>query len=441
MAKLGWDSLGSRFACACGQVHSLPIEVCHIGDDAAARLAEFARGRCGGAGHIVSDENTQAAGGEEVLSALSGAGKRIGQTVYGGEPFEATLELGEEVLARGADADFFVGIGSGTVCDLAKYAGDKLGRPVLLFATAASMNGYTSSIVALKVRGLKRTLPCTPAVGVFADPAVVARAPARMAAAGIGDFFSKNSSSSDWYASHFLRGAYYCPRPGEFFEGMEPRLIEAAPAVGRGDASAVAVVLEGLLLAGLSMVVAGSSAPASGGEHLISHYLDMKHATRGTPHDLHGAQVGVATVYTLGLWDAVLGMDIEGLDIEGRVDRQPPDADIRRWIEADWGPVAGEVLEQWAGKALDRQGVRAELLRFQQGFETLRKALARELLPPKVVAEAIRAAGGPTEPEEFGAPVAEYRRAQRFARFLRNRFTILDLAAELGVGPDIIAGV
>lgn len=368
-----------------------------------------------------------------MLSALSGAGKRISEKIYGAAPFEATYELAEEVAALGSDADFFVAIGSGTLCDLAKYAGDKLERPVLFFATAASMNGYTSAIVALEVRGLKRTQPCAPAAGVFADPEVAASAPQRMTAAGVGDFLSKFSSSSDWYTAHSLRGDYYCPRPSEFYEGTQERIFDAAPRAARGDPEAVAVVLELLMLAGFAMVVAGSSAPASGGEHLISHYLDMKHTTKGTPKDLHGIQVGVGTVYALGLWEKVMALDPRALDPDALAEQQPSEEEVRAWIEDDWGPVAPEILAQWKGKALDPQGVRAELELFKAGLPGLREALSHELVPAETVAKAIREAGGPAGPEGLEAPIEEYRNAQRFARFIRNRFTILDLGAELGV--------
>ncbi len=433
MEKLGWHSLGKSFECECGVRHDLPIEACYLGEGAGPRLAAFAREKCGTTCLVVSDENTRRAGGESVLSALSAAGKKCIEQIYGPDPLKATEALGEEVARIGRDADFFVAIGSGTLCDLAKYAGDKLRRPVLLFATAASMNGYTSSIVAMKVRGLKRTSPVTPAIGVFADPEVVAMAPAKMAAAGVGDFLSKNSSSSDWYTAHFLRGEYFCRRPGDFFEGTQERLLEAAPRVAQRDPEAVAVVLEALMLAGFSMVVAGSSAPASGGEHLISHYLDMKHATKKTPNDLHGAQVGVGTVYTLGLWEKVLALEPAKMDVEALLDQQPSEEQIERWIEEDWGAVAPEVLSQWRQKALDRDKMRIEIEKFRKGLPELQAALEKELLPAETVARAIREAGGAAEPEGLLAPLEEYRNALRFARFLRNRFTILDLAAEVGV--------
>ena len=52
------------------------------------------------------------------------------------------------------------------------------------------------------------------------------------------------------------------------------------------------------------MTLSGGSFPASQGEHLISHYLEMMHPG---PHEaLHGAQVGVATIVAAGVQQAVL---------------------------------------------------------------------------------------------------------------------------------------
>ena len=110
------------------------------------------------------------------------------------------------------------------------------------------MKGYTSAIVALEVRGLKRTLPCKPATAVFGDPAVAATAPQRMTAAGIADFLSKCSSSTDWRAAKSLRDVYFCERPREFFEGSQDRILESAEAAGRGDVEAVPVPGQFLVL-------------------------------------------------------------------------------------------------------------------------------------------------------------------------------------------------
>lgn len=417
-------------------LEEVPVEVCYVGEDAAEELADFARGRCGTRGLVISDENTRAAAGEAPLRALRDAGKNLAEKVFPGGPLDATDTLAQQVAGLGEDADFYVAIGSGTLCDLAKAAGTQQQKPVLLFATAASMNGYTSGIVALKVRGLKRTLPCKPAEGVFAHPRVVAAAPPRMAAAGVADFLSKCSSSADWLAGYRLRGGFYTDRPRRIVEGIQDRLFQEAPRVGAGDPEAVAVALEALLLSGFGMIVAGSSAPASGGEHLISHYIDMKHAMHHTGHDLHGVQVGVATVYTLELWERVLSLDPASIDPAALAAAHLSQDTIRQTVFEDWGEEVGaEVWQQWCEKALDTAALEEEIRRFAMNFETLREELQKDLVPSRVVAKCIEQSGGPTRAEGMTAPVSEYERGRRHARYLRNRFTILDLAAELGVGP------
>lgn len=434
MDTLGWHSLGTAFDCTCGERHELPIERCAIARGAAKDLAEFARERCGASCLVVADENTLEAADDRVHAALHDAGIRVKDKSYPADPFEATQEQADIVASAGRDQDFYVAIGAGTLSDLAKDAGNKQGKPVLLYPTAASMNGYTSAIVALKVRGLKRTLPCRPALGVFADPDVIATAPRRMAAAGVADFLSKCSSAADWRAAHLLRGGYYCDRPREFNDGIQERLFQQASAIGQGDPEGIRLVMEALLLSGFGMVIAGSSAPASGGEHLISHYLDMKHALYGTGQDLHGAQVGVATIYTLGLWERVLAVDPDTLDAAALFDAQPDETGIETEIMEDWGAAVGqEVLAQWREKRLDREAFHKEIATFQATLARLRNEARRELQPSKTVSECIRACGGPVTPEALTVSTAEYYNGQARARYLRNRFTILDLAAELGL--------
>jgi len=204
--------------------------------------------------------------------------------------------------------------------------------------------------------------------------------------------------------------------------------------VGRGEPEAVALVLEALLLSGFSMVVAGSSAPASGGEHLISHYLDMKSALHGTPHDLHGTQVGVATVYCLRLWERILALGEDMIDVEKLVAAQPADEQIRAWIREDWGAEVGaQVQQQWDAKKMNPAALRGFLERLRRELPRMRRELTQDLLPASVVADAVRECGGPVTPEDLQAPIEEYRRALSRARYLRDRFTVLDLAQALGL--------
>ena len=436
MEKLGWHSLGTSFDCPCGVRHELPIDTCYVGENAAQKLAKYAQEHCGTRALLIADQNTYAAGGARVAAALDNAGRKVIEDIYPGKELEATEDLAKEVARVGQLCDFYVAVGSGTLSDLAKSAGSEQNKPVLLFPTAASMNGYTSAIVALKVRGLKATLPCKPATGIFADPEVVATAPQRMVAAGVADFLSKCSSASDWRAGHVLRGGYYCRRPREFNEGIQERLFAEAESIGRGEPAGVQLALEALLLSGFGMVIAGSSAPASGGEHLISHWLDMKHALAGTGNDLHGVQVGVATVYTLRLWEQVLAVDPSTLDAATRAAAHPSADTIHQRILEDWGEQVGaEVWDQWQQKALYGAELEAEIKKFCDVLPQLREQLAEDLAPSEAVARCIEQTGGPTKPEDMEASTEEFYNATKRARYIRNRMTILDLAAEIGVGP------
>jgi len=260
---------------------------------------------------------------------------------------------------------------------------------------------------------------------------VVAAAPQRMTAAGTADFLSKCSSSADWRAANFLRGEYHDENTLQLYEGILEEVLDATDRIGSGDPASVALVIEALHLSGLSMLLAGSSAPASGGEHLISHYIDMKHACNGTPHDLHGVQVGVASIHCLKLWERVRALDPDAFDVAAALEAQPTMAQVRARVETDWGSVADEVMAQWEQKALSRDAIHAELERLRRDLRELSQAVRHDLLPSATIAEAIRKAGGPVDPGDMTVPPNVYNDAVQSARFIRNRFTILDLAAEL----------
>ena len=150
-------------------------------------------------------------------------------------------------------------------------------------------------------------------------------------------------------------------------------------------------------------------------------------------HDLHGAQVGVATLYCLGLWESILELEPPKVDADALVDRQPSDAEVRGWIQQDWGPVAPEVQAEWDKKKMDPDRLREHLKTFAASIPKLRDELREDLLPASVVRDAIRAAGGPIAPEDLHAPLDEYRNGQRRGRYIRSRFTVLDLAQDLGI--------
>src|SRR4029450_3551221 len=170
-----------------------------------------------------------------------------------------------------------------------------------VFATAPSMNGYTSVNAAITVDGHKKTLAAAAPRGVFVDLKVLARAPVRLIRAGIGDSICRPTAQSDWLLSHLIRGTTYRSAPFALLANDEPVWLEHPEAVVGGDVDAMRALARSLLLSGLGRNRWGGSYPASQAEHLVSHYLDMF----AQSSSLHGEQVAVATLAMARLQEGV----------------------------------------------------------------------------------------------------------------------------------------
>jgi glycerol-1-phosphate dehydrogenase [NAD(P)+] len=179
----------------------------------------------GGTLAVVSDPDTEAAMGARVGKALSGAARLMHiHLPRHPDPNEHTTGLIER---EGGLADAFIAVGSGTINDLCKYAAARSGKPYAVFATAPSMNGYTSKNASITVNGLKRTLP--------AQLPVLAASPVRLIRAGVGDTLCRATVQADWLLAHFVRGDPYMELPFLLLSEDEDRLLAEPEAPLRGD--------------------------------------------------------------------------------------------------------------------------------------------------------------------------------------------------------------
>jgi glycerol-1-phosphate dehydrogenase [NAD(P)+] len=204
------------------------------------------------------------------------------------------IETVARVRAATAHADGLVAVGSGTINDLVKFSAAQDGKPFAVFATAPSMNGYTSANAAITVDGHKKTLPAALTRGVFMDLEILAAAPPRMIRAGLGDSLCRPTAQVDWLLSHHLLGTKYRAAPFALLAADEALLFEQPEALLAGDLDAMRALARTLVLSGIGMTLCGGSYPASQGEHLISHYIDMRSPPARADY-LHGEQVAVST--------------------------------------------------------------------------------------------------------------------------------------------------
>lgn len=197
-------------------------------------------------------------------------------------------------LPRSTDA--IVAVGGGLAIDYAKYAGFLARKPVIAVPTALSNDGFCSPGASLKVAGRRMSCPASLPFGVVLDTAVIARSPARFTFSGVGDMLSKYSAVHDWKLAYWETGE----QVNDFAVLIALQSVENFvhyPNKSIGDLDFIKLMAGALVMSGVAMEVSGSSRPASGSEHLISHAYE-KVAPRPS---MHGLQVGLASIATMWL--------------------------------------------------------------------------------------------------------------------------------------------
>lgn len=424
-----------------GFVERLQTKVCVLEQELLPRSAGYLEGILPrGCWLVIVDAITHKIAGEAVVASLDAAG--ISNALYVIEAAE-----GEEVpvaddrkagvlrehLRASAEIVACIAVGAGTINDIVKMAAYQAKVPYAVVATAPSMNGYTSGIAALLSEGVKTTQPCDPPLACLVDLDVMARSPARMIASGFGDLLSKPVSNADWRLGYRLNDAGYSSDAMVLVEAGSALLEGVASKLPLRDVEAVGRLSASLCLSGMSMSLAGSSSPASGGEHLISHYIDMTHFAWGEGHDFHGCQVGVGTITTAAMYERLAALDPSSWDIEERVKALPSWAAYEGVLRARFGSLYGAV-ELHAKQAFPTPAVlRERLTRLKSGWAEILADVQSTLRPALAIREELLSAGCPVTFREIGVTDERARRAVVYCKDIRARYTILHLAGELGL--------
>jgi glycerol-1-phosphate dehydrogenase [NAD(P)+] len=386
--------------------------------------------------YVVADGNTWFAAGEAVAAAFAEAGHGLAHHVLEPRPRpKPTVELGDELAARiGATDAIPVVVGSGVLNDLVKYAAYRLGRPYLCVATAASMDGYASGGAPLAEAGFKKTIPCRPARVVVADLNVIAAAPPEMTGWGFGDLAGKMPAGGDWLIADALGVEPLDDVAWPLVQDNLRTWLATPAAVAAGEPGAVAALFAGLTVAGLAMEFHGSSRPASGADHQIAHLWEMEGLIVAGEPAAHGACVAVGCHTVLALFDWLVRQDLGALDVEAVVARAPSLAAKAAAVDRLFPPALAERAEaETAAKHLDAAAHRARLETVRAVWPRLRDRLAAHLMGADEMAELLHAAGAPVRAAELGVTPAHLRRTVAASRFIRSRYTVLDLLDECGL--------
>lgn len=283
--------------CQCGREHNIYVKNILIEAGAINKLETLLLEVYNGKPEnisIICDDNTYEAAGKLIETKINGCEviKLPGQNLHADNH---GVQLAEDKLSD--NTELILAVGSGTIHDISRYIANKNGIPFVSIPTAASVDGFVSTVAAMTWDGFKRTFPAISPILVIADSEIFGKAPYRLTASGISDLLGKYTALVDWEISHVVTGEYICE---EVCNLERKALKEVSNCIAdlKDDVSkakrlkAYDQLMYALLLSGLAMQMIGNSRPASGSEHHISHLWEME--VLNEPLDAyHGEKVSI----------------------------------------------------------------------------------------------------------------------------------------------------
>ncbi|MGQ4892920.1 MAG: iron-containing alcohol dehydrogenase family protein [Candidatus Njordarchaeia archaeon] len=208
---------------------------------------------------------------------------------------ETVTEIYQKHLKDSEKYGLIVGFGGGKVVDVSKYVAYMRLLPVIVIPTTLSNDGIASPISVLKERTGRRRLSLRSQMPtkVILDLNIIKKSPRENIIAGMGDLLSNISALKDWKLANLEKGepidypAYMLSHNAStnFYRKI---VCEPAEKFKKFTTDILEELAYGLILSGISMAIVGSSRPASGAEHLISHAIDHLYPEKAS---LHGYQV------------------------------------------------------------------------------------------------------------------------------------------------------
>lgn len=368
---------------------------------------------------IVADANTGAVAGRAVCAYLEIENQPYDAFTFPTSDKDLVADetaLGLLMTAFEPFHDLIIAVGSGTVGDLCKYAAFKTGRPFIVAATAPSMDGYASSGAAMTLKGMKTTPQTQPPRAIFCDIDILKATPMPLLAAGVGDMLGKITAMADWRLSALLTGEPIPPDIAALIDTAVKRCSESVSSARQRKPEAIAQIAEGLILSGLAMSLYGDSRPASGTEHHLSHYWEIRFLAEDRQPILHGLKVGVATLCALRLWKALPKILI--------APSKDNETDLERLIFARYGESALALLST--------QNPEIQFSDIENHWPAILE-IAQSLPDPEELEALMSELDAPLTPSAIGVSAELLCESVLLARERKKTYTLLQLLGNLGL--------
>lgn len=407
--------------CECGKTHSLTTRDYVVEPGGMAKLPGLLKKLGLGERPLaVYDRNTHKAAFDKVNRYCPD----LDELVLSDDEIHADEKQIELVSAAAPGHSVLLAVGSGVINDVCRYVAYQQGMAFISVPTAGSMDGYVSSGAVVTLKGAKKTLNAVAPVAVVADLDIVAAAPTYLTAAGVGDMLSKYISVAEWHIGHLISGEYYCP----FIAGLAKKavdlIVEQIDSIQKCETSGMGKLVEGLLISGIAIQMAGITRPASSFEHHFSHYLETV-PVGGTVNSnaLHGEKVGIATIVAAKYYPTFVEClkRIYEEDLPNKFDMDK----VLGYYSA-YSPGVREMIQKENTPTISME-LKKDLLRKNYGKVV---EVSKMVPSPESLRDVLKKLNGFTHYKDIGMTQQLFRETWSKCCYIRNRFTMLRLICD-----------
>lgn len=404
--------------CSCGKEHHIDVKEILIEPGAVQKLEEMmAEGDLKEyiSPLVICDTNTFAAT-EEIMEDIY---DRCQVITLDAEDLHADTYAVEIIQSNmEEDIDLILAVGAGTIHDLSRYVASQQGVPFVSVPTAASVDGFVSTVAAMNLDGLKKTVPAAAPVCVIADTDIFAKAPVRLTASGASDLLGKYICLADWKIAELVTGEYFCKNVYKLEKKALKEVKTCLKGIGEQDESDMEELMYALILSGLAMQMVGSSRPASCAEHHMSRLWEME-VLNDKLDALHGEKVGIGMLLCLREYKRIGEAISQG-----------------RCQVKEYGGMEEELLRETFGAKGVLDGIRAE--NTPDPLEEIAPEVLEECLPqiaeiieelpdPEEMEELMEKSGCVTKLEQIGLKEEIVPLTMRLSPYVRRRLSLMRL--------------
>ncbi len=408
--------------CACGKDHTLKTRDYIVERDAMQKLpALISRLFPGTKPLAVFDGNTHKAAYPKFSASMPDTDVLLlkGDVIH---PDEEQLGCVTQAVKENG-CDLLLAVGAGVICDIVRYVAFQLEIPFIAVPTAASVDGFASDSAALTLNGAKVTLPAKGPSAIVADLEIIAAAPKKMTASGVGDMLSKYIDIVDWKIGNLISGEYFCPFVASLTTEAVDMIVQNIEGISQGDVESCGILIKGLLLSGIAMQMVGITRPGSSFEHHFAHYLEVV-PIEGVDHSaLHGEKVGIATLQALKYYP-IFTRRLSRI-FEANMENQ---FDMERvkgyYAQYPSGVVAA--VEKENTPTITR---RLDPALLEKNYEEAVRT-ADTLPSPEAIEKVLETVGGYTHWHDIGMTDDQFKETMGICCYIRNRFTMLRIMCD-----------